>query len=211
MHCRRVLVLSPHTDDAELGCGGTLARLAEAGAAVHAAVFSLAEDSLPPGAPPDTLEQECLAALPTLGVPRENVTRFHFPVRRFPDYRQEILEELIRLRRSLDPDLILLPAAGDLHQDHQVIQAEGMRAGKDRTVLGYELPWNHVDFAAEAFVRLERRHVERKWQALQCYRSQFDLGRPYFSPDFIEALARVRGTQIRTTWAEAFRLGRLVW
>jgi len=46
---RRVLVLAPHTDDAELGCGGTIARLLTDGADVFVAAFSTAEESLPPG------------------------------------------------------------------------------------------------------------------------------------------------------------------
>ncbi len=52
---KRVLVLAPHTDDGEFGCGGTMARLVEAGAEVRYVAFSIATKSLPPGFPPDTL------------------------------------------------------------------------------------------------------------------------------------------------------------
>lgn len=52
----RLLVLAPHTDDAELGCGATIARALEEGLTVHVAAFSIAEDSLPPDLPRDTLE-----------------------------------------------------------------------------------------------------------------------------------------------------------
>jgi len=54
----RLLVLAPHTDDAELGCGGTIARLLEAGTEVYVVALSTADDSLPPGAPPTTLAHE---------------------------------------------------------------------------------------------------------------------------------------------------------
>lgn len=211
MNFRRILSLSPHTDDTELGCGGTISRLIDHGADVFVAVFSLCEESLPPGAPADTLQQECLTALERLGVPRSNAIFRPFPVRRLAAYRQEILEELVRLRRELNPDLILLPAGCDLHQDHQTIHTEGLRAFKERTVLGYELPWNHINFAAQAFISLERSHVGAKVEALQAYRTQRELARNYFSPDFVEGLARVRGTQVRTEWAEAFEVGRIKW
>jgi LmbE family N-acetylglucosaminyl deacetylase len=210
-HVRRVLCLSPHTDDAELGCGGTLARLAESGATIFAAVFSTCAESLPPGSPADRLKRECLAALPVLGVNPGQIAIYDFPVRRLADHRQEILEELVRLRREIDPDLVLLPAESDLHQDHVVVHAEGIRAFKERTVLGYELPWNHLTFAPTTLVRLERRHIERKWEACSAYRTQVELRRHYFAPAFVESLARVRGAQIKADWAEAFQAVRWVW
>jgi N-acetylglucosamine malate deacetylase 1 len=209
MNFRRVLCLSPHTDDTELGCGGTMARLAEAGAEVFVAVFSACTESLPPGAPPDALKHECLAALSVLGVPRSNIHLFDYPVRRLGAHRQEILEDLVSLRQDIDPDLVLLPASTDLHQDHGTVHAEGVRAFRDRTVLGYEEPWNHLQFAPTTLVRLQRHHIERKWEALCAYRTQLALGRSYFASEFIAGLARVRGTLVKAEWAEAFELVRL--
>ena len=209
MDFRRALVLAPHTDDAELGCGGTLARLLESGAEVHAAVFSTASDSLPDDKPPDTLRQEFFAAADSLGLERDRCYVYDYTVRRLSYSRQEVLEELVRIRRDVRPDLVLLPSGHDLHQDHQVVHVEGLRAFKDVTVLGYELPWNHISFDAQAFVTLEPRHLDAKWAALQAYRSQFELGRPYFSRSFIEGLARVRGTQVKVEIAEAFEVMRI--
>lgn len=206
---RRVLVLAPHTDDAELGCGGTIARMIEEHVDVHVAVFSTAEESLPPGSHPGTLKREFLEAMPQLGVPTSNLVVFEYPVRRLSYHRQEVLEELVKLRRTLVPDLVLLPSGSDVHQDHQVVYAEGMRAFRDASILGYELPWNHVTFSAQAFVVLERRHLDLKWKALQAYRSQLELRRPYFCKEFIDSLARVRGTQVRAEYAEVYEVVRV--
>lgn len=208
---RRVLVLAPHTDDGELGCGGTIARMTEEGSEVHLAAFSTAEESLPAGSPPDTLRRELLEAMPKLGVAREHLIIRDFPVRRLSYHRQEVLEEIVQIRNSYNPDLVMIPSGHDLHQDHQVVHAEGLRAFKDRSVLAYELPWNHIDFQAQGFFVLQSRHIEAKWAALQCYRSQFEIGRPYMSWEFIEGLARVRGAQVRSTWAEAFEVLRITW
>jgi LmbE family N-acetylglucosaminyl deacetylase len=210
MKYQTILVLAPHTDDAELGCGGLIARWVEEAANVFVAAFSTAEDSVPEGAPPDTLKNEFFRAMSILEVPEEHLTVYQYPVRRFSYYRQEVLEHLVKLRRSIQPDLVLLPSGYDLHQDHQVLHQEGLRAFKDTSVLGYELPWNNISFPAQAFVPLESRFLMRKWEALQAYESQIKLQRPYFTQEFINGWAKMRGTQIKTTWAEAFEVLRVV-
>jgi LmbE family N-acetylglucosaminyl deacetylase len=208
---QRVLVLAPHTDDAELGCGGTIARLLREGEEVFVAAFSTAEESLPSGTAPTRLRDEFLSAMETLGIPTEQALVFGYPVRRLSYHRQELLEELVKLRSQINPSMVLLPSASDLHQDHQVLNAEGLRCFKDMTVWGYELPWNNIGFPAQAFVTLERCDLQAKWDALQAYKSQFELARPYFSWEFIEGLARVRGVQVKTPYAEAFEVMRLKW
>lgn len=207
----RVLVLAPHTDDAELGCGATMARLLKEGVQVSVAAFSTAEDSLPPGAPITQLRDEYLAAMSKLGIPRDNVFVFGYPVRRLSYHRQEVLEDLVQLRRQLDPSIVFIPSGTDLHQDHQVLNAEGLRCFKDMSIWGYELPWNNIGFPAQAFVTLERSHLQVKWEALQEYKSQFELARPYFSWEFIEGLARVRGVQVKACYAEAFEVVKIRW
>lgn len=208
---QRVLVLAPHTDDAELGCGGTIARLLRDGADVAVAAFSTAEESLPPGAVPTRLRDEFLASMQAFGIPREKVFVFGYPVRRLSYFRQEVLEEIVKLRARIDPNMVLLPSASDLHQDHQVLNAEGLRCFKDITILGYELPWNNIEFPAQAFVTLEPCDLMSKWEALKAYKSQFELARPYFCWEFIEGLARVRGLQVKAPYAEAFEVMRFKW
>lgn len=206
---RRVLVLSPHTDDAELGCGATIARMLEDGVDVHVAVFSTAEDSLPPGLPPDTLEVEFRRAMACMGVPESNLTVMNYPVRKLSYHRQEVLEALVKLKARLRPDAVFAPAPTDLHQDHQVLFGEGLRAFKSTTLMGYELPWNHIDFSAHAFSDVAERHLQKKWASLLEYRTQLDLKRPYFTREFIWSLATMRGVQIGATYAEAFQVCRL--
>jgi LmbE family N-acetylglucosaminyl deacetylase len=207
---KRVLILAPHTDDAELGCGGTMSRLAEQGVDLFLAVFSTADQSLPDGAPPGTLKEEFLTAAIILGIPQEHLHVFTFEVRKLNYHRQAILEHIINLKKTINPDAVFVPASTDLHQDHTVIHAEGIRAFKQTTVLGYELPWNHLSFHAHVLVALERRHLLKKWQALQAYRTQLELKRPYFSEDFIYGLARVRGVQAGVHYAEAYEVLRIV-
>src|SRR5918998_746491 len=152
----RVLVLAPHTDDGEFGCGGTMARLVDAGAEVRYVAFSIATKSLPTGFPPDTLAREVREATAELGIPDSQLTVHDFEVRSFPEHRQEILELLIGLWDEWKPDAVLQPSLRDIHQDHQVIAAEGLRAFKRTTILGYEIPWNNFDFGSQPSAALER-------------------------------------------------------
>jgi N-acetylglucosamine malate deacetylase 1 len=203
-----VLVLAPHTDDGEFGCGGTMAKLLSQGAAVHYAAFSSAEKSLPPGSDPGILVRELNAAMDALGISRDRVHVFNYGVRNFPGHRQAILDDMIKLKTAVDPGLVLLPSAHDTHQDHLTVAQEGFRAFKDRTILGYEIPWNNRTFDTESFVLLDKEHIDAKVNALRCYRSQ--LERFYANEEFIRALAKTRGTQIGAPFAEAFEVVRWV-
>ena len=204
----RVLVLAPHTDDGELGCGGTISRMVEEGCEVYYAAFSTAAESVPPPFPPDILEKEVREGTKVLGIPAANLLVYKYKVRHLPDMRQEILEELVRIKRDIDPATVFLPSAQDLHQDHQTVHIEGLRAFKTVTVLGYELPWNNLSFDYRHFCVLTRAHVETKIAALRCYQSQ--QHRPYTQEEFIWSWARTRGGQIMVEYAEAFDVLRWV-
>jgi N-acetylglucosamine malate deacetylase 1 len=205
---RRVLVLAPHTDDGEFGCGGTMARLVERGAEVRYVAFSIATKSLPEGFAPDTLAREVREATAELGIPEGNLTVHDFEVRTFPERRQDILELLITLWDEWRPDAVFQPSHHDIHQDHQIIAAEGLRAFKRTTILGYEIPWNNYDFTYQAYVGLERRHLERKTAALAKYASQ--QHRRYADPEYIWNIARTHGVNVNLEYAEVFQVYRMV-
>jgi LmbE family N-acetylglucosaminyl deacetylase len=205
---RRVLVLAPHTDDGEFGCGGTMARLVEGGAEVRYVAFSIATRSLPEGFAPDTLAREVRAATAELGLSEAALTVHDFDVRTFPEHRQEILELLVTLWEEWKPEVVFQPSLNDVHQDHQVVAAEGLRAFKRTTVLGYEIPWNNFDFSYQAYVALERRHVERKIAALGNYESQ--QHRRYSDPEYIQNVARTHGINVNREYAEVFQVYRVV-
>ncbi|MEZ5125931.1 MAG: PIG-L deacetylase family protein [Thermoleophilia bacterium] len=207
-HFSNVLVLAPHTDDGEFGCGGTMARLIENGVRVTYAAFSTAAKSVPPGFPKDVLRHEVRAATSLLGIPEAQLRVYDFEVRTFPTVRQDILEEMIVLQREIAPDCVLMPALIDLHQDHKTIAEEGLRAFKRTTVMAYEIPWNNLNFSHQAYVRLEGRHVEKKVSALACYASQGH--RNYTREDYIRNVALTRGINIGCEFAEVFEVYRWI-
>jgi LmbE family N-acetylglucosaminyl deacetylase len=205
---RRVLVLGAHTDDGEFGCGGTMARLVEANAEVRYVAFSIATRSLPEAFPPDALAREVREATVEIGLPETALTVHNFDVRTFPAHRQEILELLVGLWEEWQPEVVFQPSLNDVHQDHQVVAAEGLRAFKRTTVLGYEIPWNNFDFSYQAYVALEERHVERKIAALGRYESQ--QHRRYINPEYIRNVARTHGVNVNRDFAEVFQVYRIV-
>jgi LmbE family N-acetylglucosaminyl deacetylase len=205
---KRILILSPHTDDGELGCGGSIARFVEESKEVFYAALSCCEKSVPEEYPVDILRIEVKKATGVLGIKERNLLLYEYEVREFPRLRQEILDTLIEIRAKLQPDTVFTPSSYDTHQDHKVTREETLRAFKECTILGYEQPWNNITFDTTAFVLLEDRHLRKKIEALNCYESQ--KGRAYLSDEFIESLARTRGVQINAKYAEVFEVIRWV-
>jgi len=205
---KNVYVLAPHTDDGELGAGGTISKLIDEGANVYYFAFSTAEQSVPDGFPSDILKREVKNATKKLGIKEENVIIYNYEVRKLNYARQEILEDLIIRRKKLFPDLVLMPSLKDIHQDHSTIAEEGLRAFKGTTVLGYELIWNNLTFDTTSFVKLDKKYIQAKCDALKEYKSQGS--RDYMSEEFIFALAKTRGVQIGTKYAESFEVIRWV-
>ena len=84
---KKILVLSPHTDDAEIGCGASISKLIRMGHEVYYAVFSSCDESLPTGVPKGTLISELYKASQVLGVKKSNIHLFNFKVRNFFEFK----------------------------------------------------------------------------------------------------------------------------
>lgn len=195
---KNILALSPHTDDAELGAGGSITKLIDNGAHVHMMAFSWCEHK-------QNIESLHQSA-EILGI--QDVTLHDFPRRIFPEKRQDILQILYDYNKNNPKiDLVFVPSTTDLNQDHQVIAQEAMRAFKT-TILGYEMPWNNIQFTTNSFIPLEEKHVNTKIQALDKYNTQ--KNRYYFTEDYFRSILRTRGTQIQKHYAEAFEVIRFV-
>jgi len=205
----RIVALSAHMDDSDFGCGATLHRLAAEGNEIFQVVFSRNAAAQSAGVSKDEIAEhmrECRLAWQFLGGNPLDVGINNYPARYFHQDRQEILDEMIRAKKTVNPDIVFLPASTDTHQDHQVVHNEGVRAFKNCSILGYEMPWNMTEFAPKCFWQVSEHAVAAKISALQCYKSQ--QHRPYMHPAFINSLAIVRGVQSGNPLAEAFEVVR---
>lgn len=199
MRFKRVLALSAHTDDVELVAGGTLAKLIEKGCNVSHIAFASVEES----------REECIKSMAVLGIDDYRILGFR-PLY-FPDQRQEIQQFLYDYNEKNKVDLVLTPSRNDLHQDHQVLTLEALRAFKNSTILGYIQPWNHIAIYENCFIKIEERHLEKKIKALWKYKSQFERGKKYFNKKYLESLAITSGMKIGCEYAEVFEVIKLVY
>src|SRR5436309_1578133 len=204
----RVLILSAHADDAQVAAGGTIIRMLEEDHEVFYIGFSIAEESVPEGFPRDVLDRESRAACAELTVRDKNVEIKRYKVRRFPDKRQDILDDLIHLRNDVEPDVVFIPSTSDIHQDHAVLANEAIRAFRRKcSVYGYDFPWNVLQTSPlHLFVELTDSHVSRKVRACRCFKSQIEKENNCFSEEYIRALAIERGNRIGSRYAEAFEV-----
>ncbi len=203
---QNILVLAPHVDDGEFGCGGTIHRLIREGHSVRYIAFSDCKDSIPEGLDVQTLSREMNEATSLLGI--NDKALFDFPVRKFNSFRQEILEILVKENNEFQPDIIFTPCTKDIHQDHETLTNEAIRAFKCSTIYGYELPWNLLELPSSAFYVLEHEDVDAKINAILAYKSQ--QHRSYSNEEYIRSLATTRGVRIKAQLAEAFEAIRIV-
>jgi LmbE family N-acetylglucosaminyl deacetylase len=207
----RVLFVGAHCDDVELVAGGLLFACCASGKKVGVLVFSDHH-----GVIDDVAATKARAELganlewlgKTTGTFPMNHSGAMLPACRgeFESRRGEIYAALERLRD--DYDLVVTHASGDTNQDHRQVTTEVVRVFKAHaSVWGGEFPNNDVSaFAPSVFVALDPPAVDAKARMVERYTSQSFGGRPYLDPSVVRALARVRGSQIRETEAEAFEV-----
>jgi len=208
---KKVLILSPHSDDAELGAGSYIAKLIEEKYEIFWVVFSTARESVPIELPPNILSDEFMSVAEELDLRRNQFIIYNYNVRKLHEKRQDVLENLVGIGNNFKPDIVIGPSLNDYHQDHQVVANEMIRAFKTKcSIICYELPWNNVKFASQMFVKLEERHIKKKLSLLKKYKSQMIKNRFYFDKEFIIGNARVKGTCISCKYAESFEVVRWV-
>jgi N-acetylglucosamine malate deacetylase 1 len=205
-----ILYLSPHTDDIEVSCAASLNKFNDPSLKnrIHIVGFSSAKKSLPSQFNSNTTKLEFYkSTTEVLKIRDENITLYDFNVREFPSYRQEILEILVHLNKTINPDIVFCPSLNDTHQDHNTIANEAFRAYKRKTIFGYEIPWNNLHFDYSCFIHISHEDLKIKCEAMSQYLSQ--KTRLYGGLDFITHLAHVRGSQSGNELAEAFEIIRL--
>lgn len=199
---KTIVAIAPHIDDVELGAGATIHKLSRNNRVHYVGL------SLPPLVERETFLAEFRASISHLGIDSARILMRDYDPRNLFDSRGEILQLFYDLNRDLSPDLVLIPNSKDIHQSHEVVHAEARRAFKYHTLLGYELPWNNIEFSMNVFLTLEKANVDAKIAAINEYKTQKE--RMFFSNDIVGDLARVRGKQIGQQYAECFELVRLI-
>lgn len=198
----KILALSPHCDDIELACGGSVAKWKEQGHDITVIAYSYSDDSLPEHLKGAML-YEWKNAMTFLGIDHKH---YNYNVRTFSDHRIEILQSMVDDRKKYRPDLVLIPPSLDIHQDHVIIHEEGVRAfSRICNVLAYDTPWSCRGFVPDHFEILREKHLEKKINACNFYKSQVELHRAYFNEELIRGHVRMTGLQVKNIFAEGFQ------
>jgi len=208
----KIIVINAHADDGNVATGGVIHRMIQEGNEVFYVVFSIAEDSVPTGFEKDVVEKECFKSTCLLGISKENITIFRYPVRRLNEYRQKILDDLIKIKNHIKPDICFTPSTMDIHQDHNVVCNETIRAfWKTSTIYGYDFPWNILYTPKlNIFFEISKEDLNIKMMAIQEYKSQLVKPNNCLTNEYLKSLAIIRGNMIGTQYAEAFEAIRVI-
>jgi LmbE family N-acetylglucosaminyl deacetylase len=202
----QILCLGAHSDDIEIGCGGTILEFLRRRRDLefHWVVFSS-------GAPRDD-EARHSAGLFLKGAAQQNVSILNFRNGFFPSETIEIKEHFEKLKNSLSPDLIFTHTRDDLHQDHRVINQLTWNTWRNHVILEYEILKYDGDLGNPNFyVNFNQKICERKIKYLTtCFKSQSD--KQWFTSDTFQGLMRIRGVHSNSPdkFAEAFYARKLV-
>ena len=202
----RVLALAAHSDDLEIGCGGSILRLAAAGLLAEVWWIVLSGDEA------RAEEAKVSAATFLEHVPRSTVVTKDFRDGFFPYHGGELKEFFEELKPQVQPDVIFTPRRDDLHQDHRLVSELTWNTFRNHLVLEYEVPKYDGDLRSpNVFVELSEELCRRKVDALvAAFATQ--AHRAWFTPDVFWSLLRLRGLEANAEsgFAEAFNCRKLV-
>lgn len=198
-----VLCIGAHPDDIELGCGALIADIVDQ---TNVICVTLSDNQQNPQL--NNLVAEHDASMAILGVKPENAILHDFTTRRFQAARQEILEVMIDLKNTYHPEVVLVHTSQDIHQDHQTVTEEALRAFRGTTLLGFDVLRSSHGFFPHFLVQVSERAVRTKIQALKAYKTY--ANKYYFDENIIHATAIRHGALAERPFAEGFDILRIV-
>ncbi len=200
---KKVLFLGAHPDDIELGCGALLHRIVKQ---TDVLCVTLSDNQKNPDL--QNVKNEHYESMAVLGVAKEKIILGPFTTRIFHDSRQEILEYFLQLRREFKPDLIFVHSKQDVHQDHNAMTDEALRAFRGITVLGFDVVRSSYGFFPHFLVEVSEEDVNKKIEALSCYETYRD--KYYFNSELTRSIMVRHGALAEVPFAEGFDILRIV-
>ncbi len=202
-YSKRALFLGAHPDDIELGCGALIHHIKP-----HTDVLCVTLSDNQKNPMLKNVVDEHYHSMAVLGVPKEDVIVGAFTTRVFHDARQEILEYFLKLRKDFQPDIIFVHSKADVHQDHNTMTDEALRAFRGITLLGFDVVRSSYGFFPHFLVEVNEVDVEAKLAALAEYKTYRD--KYYFDPALLRATMIRHGALAERPFAEGFDILRIV-
>lgn len=202
-----LVCLGAHSDDVEIGAGGTVLRLLAERPHVHVRWAVLSG-----GGTDREAEARASAAAFLGGAAGATVDVHALRDGRFPQ-DAEALRAIVRTVRDAGPaDLVLTHRLADAHQDHRAVAEATWQAFRGAPhIAAYEIPkWDGDLGRPNAYVALDAATAERKADLLAAHFPS-QAGKPWFDAETFRSLMRVRGVEAHARYAEAFDCPKLVW
>ena len=200
---KRILFIGAHPDDIELGCGAFLHHVLP-----YSEVRCITLSGNYQNPELKNIVQEHLASLSVLGVSRDQIIVEKFETRRFPQQRQEVLEYLIQQGLDFKPDMVFVHTRSDIHQDHNVVTEEALRAYRGTTLIGFDVIRSSYGFFPHFLVEVSEADIQAKLEALANYKTYAD--KYYFDPSLLQATMVRHGALAERPYAEGFDILRIV-
>lgn len=200
---KKVLFLGAHPDDIEIGCGALIHHIVQQ---TEILCVTLSDNQKNPDL--KNVMDEHFRSMQVLGVSEERIVLGPFQTRVFPNSRQEILEYFLQLRKDFQPDLIFTHSKQDVHQDHNTMTDESLRAFRGITVLGYDVVRSSHGFFPHFLVEVTEEDVNAKIKALAEYETYRD--RYYFNAELTRSIMVRHGALAERPFAEGFDILRIV-
>ncbi len=202
----RILCLGAHSDDLEIGCGGTILKLADGSTPIDVTwiVFSANDERRREA-------NDSANAFLSVAQKKEVYVK-DFRDGFFPYIGGEIKEYFEALKKRVSPDLIFTHYRHDLHQDHRIISELTWNTFRNHLILEYEIPKYDGDLGSpNTFVELDESESRRKIDTILAF-FQTQEHRHWFSEDLFLSLLRLRGMECSAPsgYAEAFYCRKLL-
>jgi len=200
---QRVLFLGAHPDDIELGCGALIHHIAHMSDVLCVTLSDNQKNPLL-----KNVVEEHFKAMAALGVTKDKVVLGQFTTRIFQDARQDILEYFLKLRNDFKPDIIFVHSKQDVHQDHNTMTDESLRAFRGITLLGFDVVRSSYGFFPNFLVEVSEEDVNAKIEALSQYETYRD--KYYFNSELTRSIMVRHGALAEVPFSEGFDILRIV-
>lgn len=202
---KSILCIGAHSDDIEIGCGGTMLHLIDANPGVSVYWVVLAGSGI------RGEEAQISAELFLAKAKKKQIVLKEFRDGFFPYQGGAVKEYFESLKKEVTPDLIFTHTRNDLHQDHRQVCELTWNTFRDNLIVEYEIPKYDGDLGSpNCFVPLSAATVDRKIEILTtAFATQ--RGKHWFTDEMFRALLRIRGMECaHAGYAEAFYIRKLV-
>jgi LmbE family N-acetylglucosaminyl deacetylase len=198
---RKILVLGAHPDDIEIACGGSLAKLCDAGHTIVGLIVSGGEC----GGNSSSRRREAMEGAEFLGINKVEI--MNFPDTKLDNFVLEISQQIEIVVNELKPDIVFTHSIHDIHQDHRAVHYATLRACRNlSTILCYESPSITQHFQPNVFVNIEQ-YIDIKIESIRKHEDQNK--KRYVQPEQVYGKAIFRGSQAKFEWAEGFEAIRI--